>query len=69
MRYCTKCPITNLTDQETDDQYSNNIQSIFFHIYHIIACCTAHGRLRLNNKEFFRKCTENSDSEQSTNVH
>ena len=39
-----KCTCINPPDQETDNQFSCTTPSIRFHIYYIIACCTAHGR-------------------------
>ena len=54
MQCCAKCPSVNIPDQETYDQYSDNIPSIPFHIYHIVARCTAHGRLALNDKIFLQ---------------
>ena len=39
------CPCISIPDQETDNQYSDKRTSIRFHIYHIIAHCTAHGRI------------------------
>ena len=53
MQCCAKFPSINLPDQETDDQYSNTSTSISFHIYHLIARCTTHGRLTLNDKIVF----------------
>ena len=41
MRFCAKFPCVNLTDKETDDQYSKTSPSIRFHIYHLIARCTS----------------------------
>ena len=52
-----KCPSINLPFQEIYDQYSNTSLSIRFHVYHIIARCTEHERLPLNDKKFCRKCT------------
>ena len=40
LRCCAKCPIVNLTNQETYDQHSNTNPSIRFHIYRIIARCS-----------------------------
>ena len=37
LRFCYKCRSVNISDQETDDQYSNTSTSIRFHIYHLIA--------------------------------
>ena len=48
MRGCAKYPGINLPDQETDDKYSDTVPSIIFHIYHIIARCSTHGRLPVN---------------------
>ena len=63
MRRRAKCPNINLSDQETDDQYSDTSESIRFHIYHLIARFTTHGRLPLNDKKSFRKCRQDSASE------
>ena len=49
MQCCAKCPSVNLLDQETDDQYTDNIPSIHFKICNIIAHCTTHGRLPFND--------------------
>ena len=51
MKCCAQCPIINLPDQETDDQYSNTSPSISFHIYHLIARCKTRGRLPLTEKQ------------------
>ena len=51
LRYCAKCPCINLTEQETDKNYSETTPSIRFHIYHIIGRCTAHGRIPLKDKK------------------
>ena len=40
IRCYAKFPRVNLPDQETDDQYSDTIPSISFHIYHTIARCS-----------------------------
>ena len=39
---CTYCPCINLPDQETYNHNSDTTPSIRFHIYLIIARCTAH---------------------------
>ena len=44
LRCCAQCPSINIPDQETDDKHPNPSPSIRFHIYHLIACCTKHGR-------------------------
>ena len=52
MKCCPKCPSINLPDQETDDQYYDTSPSISFHIYHLIVCCSTHGRIPLNEKKY-----------------
>ena len=69
LRFCSKFPIIHLPYQETYDQYSNTIPSIHFHIYHLIARCTTHGRLPLNEKKICRKCKQDYISEQSKNIY
>ena len=51
LRCCSDCPCINLPEQETDNQNSDTTPSIRFHIYHIIAPCTAHGRILLKDKK------------------
>ena len=69
LKCCAKCPSVNLPDQETYDQYFRNSPSIVFHIYHLIARCTKHGRLPLNDKKICCKCKQYSVSEQSTKIY
>ena len=64
LQCCDKCPGVNLPDQEIDDQYPETSPSIRFHIYHLIASCTTHGRLRLTNKKLCRKFKQDTTSEQ-----
>ena len=52
LRICSDCSCINLPDQETDNQNSDTTPSIRFHIYHIIARCTAHGRIPLKDKKY-----------------
>ena len=52
LRCCAKFPSVNINDQETDYKYSNTSTSISFHIYHLIARCTTHGRLPLTGNFF-----------------
>ena len=49
-RCCAKLSSINIPDQEIDEQYHNTSPSILFHIYHIIALCTTHGMLLLNDR-------------------
>ena len=51
LRCCADFPCINILDKETDNHYSEKIPSIRFHIYHIIARCTAHGRIPLKDKK------------------
>ena len=51
LRCCSKCPCINLPDQETKKKYEETTTSIRFHIYHIIGCCSAHGRIQLKDKK------------------
>ena len=68
MQCCAKFPSVNLPDQETDDQYTNTSPSISFHIYHLIARCSKHGRLLLTDKKN-HKCKQDSVSEQYTKIY
>ena len=43
LRYCAECPFINLLEQEKNKKHEETTPSIRFHIYHIIAYCTAHG--------------------------
>ena len=62
LQCCAKCPRINIPDQEIDDQYPDTSPSIRFHIYHIIARCTKHGRLPLTDKKICRKCQQDTDT-------
>ena len=50
-------------------QISNTSPSIRFHIYHIIARYTTHGRLPLNDRKNICKCKQDSVSEKSTKIY
>ena len=52
LRCCADCPCINLPDQETDNNSSDTTPSILFHIYHIIARCTARGNYVINMKQY-----------------
>ena len=69
LRCCAKCPIINLTDQETDNQYPDTIPSVSFHIYHLISCCTKHGRLLFTDNKSCRKCQQHNVSGKSTELY
>ena len=66
MRHHTGNVYMNLTDQETYDQYPDTSTPISFHIYHLIARFTTHGRLLLTDKNFLHKCKHDYVSEKST---
>ena len=67
--YCVKCPSINLPDQETYDKYPNTSTSTCFHIYHLIAPCTIHGRLPLTENKSCCKCQHDNVSGQSTKIY
>ena len=66
---CSKFTGVDIPDQEIYYQYSDTTPSIIFHIYHLIARCSTHGRLPLNDKNICRKFKHNSDSEKSTKLY
>ena len=69
LRCWAKCPSITLPDQETDDNHPNPSSSIRFNIYHLIACCTKHGRLLLTDKKSCRKCQQDTASGQPTKIY
>ena len=69
LRCCSKCPSINLSDQETDDHYPNTSPSISFHIYHLIARCTKHGRLSLTDNKSCHNCQQDTASGKSTKIY
>ena len=58
LRCCYDCPCINIPDQETDNHNSDTTPSIRFHIYHIITCCSAHGRIPLKYKKICYMCKQ-----------
>ena len=64
LRCCDQCPSINITDQETDDKHPNPSHSIRFHIYHMVACFTKHGRLPLTDKKNCCECQQDTASGQ-----
>ena len=68
LRCCAKCTGINLPGQETDDHYPGTIPSIRFHIYHLIARFTKHGRLLLTDKEICHKFQQDTDSGQQKKI-
>ena len=69
LRCCDEFPCINLPHQETDNQYSDTTPSIRFLIYHIIARCTAHGRIPLKDKKICYMCEQESSWEESTKIY
>ena len=69
LQCCAKCPGISLTDQETYDKYPNTSPSTRFHIYHLIVCCTIHGRLTLTDRKICPKCQQDTASGQSTKIY
>ena len=55
---CADFQCINIPDQETDNQYSDTTPSIRFHIYHIIARCTAHVIIPLKDKKICHMCKQ-----------
>ena len=43
LHFCSNFPHIYLSDQESDNHYSNAYLLISFHIYHLIAKCTVNG--------------------------
>ena len=69
LRCCDDCPCINITYQETDNQNSDTTPSIMFHIYHIIARCTAHGRIPLKYNKTCYMCKQESSSDESRKIY
>ena len=51
LRCSADCLCLNIPDQETTKKHEETTPSIRFHIYHIIGCCTTHGRITLKDKK------------------
>ena len=66
---CYECPCINLPDQETDHHNSDTTPSIRFHVYHIIARCTPHGRIPLKDKKMCYICKQESSPDKSTKIY
>ena len=69
MRRCAKCIRINIPDQVTDGQYPDTSPSIRFHIYHLVARCTRHGRLTLTDEKSCCKCQHYSVSGKSAKIY
>ena len=69
LQVCADYPCINLPVQETDNHYSETTPSIWFHIYHIIARCSAHDRIPLKYKKICHMCKQKSSSDESTKIY
>ena len=67
--YCAECPYINIPDQETNKKHEDTTPSIRFHIYHIIGCCTANGRIPLKDKKMCYMCKQESSPHESTKIY
>ena len=58
-RCFAECPCINLPDQETYKINEETTPSIRLQIYHIIARCTAHGKIPLKNEKYVTSVNKN----------
>ena len=58
LRCCSDFPCINISDQDTDNHNSDITPSFRFHIYHIIARCTAHGRISMEDNKICFMCKQ-----------
>ena len=59
LRCCADCLYINLPDQETNRKHEERTPSIRFHIYHIIARCTAHDRIPSKETKYVTRVNKN----------
>ena len=69
LQCCDECTCINLTDQETNKQHKETTTSIRFHIYHIIARCTAYVRILLKDKKICYICKQESSSDEFRKIY
>ena len=69
LRRCAQYPSINILDQETDYKHPNPSPSIHFHICHLVARCTKHGRLPLSDKKSCQECQHDTASVKSTKIY
>ena len=69
LRCCDQCPSINIPIQEKDDNYPNPSSSTSFHICQLIARCTKHVRLLVNDKKICRECQQDTASGKSTKLY
>ena len=65
LRRCAQCLSINIPD----DKHPNLSPSILFHIHHMIARCTKHGRLLLSDKKSCRECQHDTASVKPTKIY
>ena len=58
---CSNFPRIDIPGQESYMHHSNTYPSILFHIYHLIARFTIHGRNQRDEKKICRLCLQNLD--------
>ena len=58
----TQCPHIDITSTESDQNNSYVITTINFHVYHLIALYTVHGRRPFNENKQCQLCEAPSDS-------
>ena len=51
--YCDNFPRIDISSQELDNNHSNKCHMISFHVYKLIACCSAHGITPLDGDKIF----------------
>ena len=69
LQCCAYCPCTNIPDQEITKKHDETTPSIRFHIYHIIARCTSHGRIPLKDKKICYMCEKEYLPGKSTKIY
>ena len=69
LQCCDYFPCINIPHQETEKKHEETTPSIRFHIYHIIASCTAHGQIPLKDKKICYMCNQESSSDEYTKMY
>ena len=69
LRCCSDFPCSNIPDQEKNKKQEETTPSIRFHIYHIIARCTAHGKIPLKYKKICNMCKQEHSPDKSTKIY
>ena len=69
LRYFEQYPCIDITSTELYQQNSNFSPTILFCVYHLIICCTAHGKHTLNENKQCQFCEASSDSILTTKLY